>query len=157
MSETHLTHKHAHTLQQIFQHPTTHNLGWHDVVALITHIGTVQEEANGNLALTINGVSEVFHRSRGKDLAGVDQVSALRQFCERAGVKQDGKIAAPEGATTHEGITEAEQHRHGHGRENAEHNRRAEQKLKIQEHEQNERSGFMAGDAQAHQQGNKQK
>jgi hypothetical protein len=157
MQDTHLSHKNAHTLQQIFQHPATHNLEWHNVVALITQIGTVREEDNGHLTLTLNGISEVCHRSKGKDIADVQQVVDLRHFLEKAGVNQAGKIASPEGSATREGAAETEQHQHGHGRENAEHNRRAEQQLKTQENEQNERSGFMAGDAQAHQQGNKQK
>ena len=158
MQETHMSHKHTHTLQQIFQHPASHNLEWHDVVALVKHSGTVHEEENGHLTFTLNGISEVFHPSRDKkDVSDVQQVLELRRFLERAGFHKDGAITSPEHIAPEEGITETEQHRHDQGHVNAEQNRRTEQQLKTQQHEQNERSAFMDGDAQAHQQGNRQK
>ena len=156
MQETHLSHKHAHTLQQIFQHPATHNLAWHDVMVFVKQNGTAQED-NERLTFTLNGISEVFHRSRGKDVVDVQQVSELQHFLEKAGVKKDGTMAASETAEGQDGIPEHEQHSHDHGHANAEQNQHTEQQLKTQQREQNERSNFPGGNAQAHQQGNRQK
>ncbi len=66
MHETQVGHKHMHTLQQVFQHPATHNLEWHSVVALVRDNGTVHEADHGHLTFTVNGVTEIFrsaHRS----------------------------------------------------------------------------------------------
>ena len=157
MHESHLSHKHSHTLQQIFQHPASHNLEWHDVVALVKDSGIVHEEDNGHLTFTLNGISQVFHPTRDKkDVSDVQQVLDIRHFLESAGFHKDGSIAPPQHTAEHAGVTGNDEHSHDHGRVNAEHNRRAEQQLKIQEHEQNERSAFNEGDAQAHQQGNRQ-
>jgi len=93
MQTTPMSHKHAHTLHQIFQHPTVHNLEWHDVVALMKHLGTVEQENNGNLLVTLNGVSQVLHHSQGKEISDVQQVLALRHFLESAG---HGKSKATE-------------------------------------------------------------
>jgi len=87
----HLGHKDPHTLAQIFQHPASHNLEWRDVIALIEHLGTVQEKENGHLTFTVNGVSEVFHRSRNKDVSEVQQVLDLRHFLEIARVGMNGE------------------------------------------------------------------
>jgi len=158
MQEAHLSHKHSHTLQQIFQHPASHNLEWHAVVALVKDSGVVHEEGNGRLTFTLNGITEVFHPSHGKkEVSDAQQVWAIRSFLERAGFHKDGTIAVQESDEVHAANSETEQHSHDHGRVNAEQNQRAEQQLKTQQHEQNDRSAFLAGDAQAHQQGNRQK
>jgi hypothetical protein len=149
MHATHMSHKHSHTLQQIFQHPASHNLKWHDVVALVEHSGSVQEEANGNLIFMLSGVTEVFHRPKSKDVADVEQVLDIRRFLESAGVDKEGTMTAPGHAPP--------QDSHDQGHENADQNRHTEQQIKTQEHEQNERNAFNGGDAQSHQQGNRQK
>ena len=94
MPEAHMSHKHTHTLQQIFQHPPAHHLEWHDVVALVKQTGDVHEQPNGSLKFTLNGVSEVFHPSHGKDVSDADQVLAIRHFLEKAGFHKDGTIAS---------------------------------------------------------------
>ncbi len=158
MQQAHTSHKHAHTLQQIFQHPATHNLEWHDVVALVRESGTVAEEDNGRLTFTVNGVSADFHPAHGKKtISEVQHILDVRHFLEKAGFHKDGTIAPSEHSAADGGVSENLAHAHNHGRVNAEHNERAEQQLKTQESEQNDRSAFMAGDAQAHQQGNRQK
>lgn len=52
---------------------------------------------------------------------------------------------------------EKEAHQHDHNAVSAEQSQRAEQELKQQQSEQNDRSAFPKGNAQAHQQGNRQK
>jgi len=75
---------HLRTYKAIFQHPVSHNLGWHDVHALFRHLGQVQEEPNGNLKVTRNGQTLVLHPPRTKDVADTDELMALRHFLERS-------------------------------------------------------------------------
>lgn len=169
MQATPLPHKHLHTLERIFQNPASHNLEWKDVTALVKHLGTVEEE-NGRLTFTLNGVSETFHRTQDKkDVSAISQVLDLRRFLERAGIEKDGTLAhafyvepstldalrsAGEYAALPEHATEREAHEHDHGTLNVERNHHADQQLKMQQHEQNNRDVFPKGLAQEHTKGN---
>ena len=84
-----LSGTHQRTYQTIFQHPLSHNLQWHDVRALLSHLGQVEEEPNGNLKVTRHGHSMVLHPSRTKDVAEVDELMALRHFLERSNTAQN--------------------------------------------------------------------
>lgn len=79
-----LTGSHLRTYQTIFQHPVSHNLGWHDVHALFRELGEVVEAPNGNLTVTRNGQTMVLQPARTKDVADTDQLMALRHFLERS-------------------------------------------------------------------------
>lgn len=79
-----LTGSHLRTYKTIFQHPISHNLGWHDVHALFRQLGQVDEEANGNLKVTRNGQIMVLHPARGKDVSETDEIMILRRFLERS-------------------------------------------------------------------------
>ena len=81
---TPLTGSHLRAYNTIFQHPVSHNLGWHDVLALFRHLGTVEEEHNGNTKLTRNGQVLVLHPHHSKDVAGTEEVIVLRHFLERS-------------------------------------------------------------------------
>jgi len=169
MQATPLNHKHLHTLERIFQHPTSHNLEWKDVISLVEHLGTVEEESNGRLRFTLNGVSEVFHRAQDKkDVSDVPQVLDLRKFLGGAGIDKDGTMAhafysephtltelptAEEEAATSRNTMDPDGHGHNEARLNAERNRRADQQLKTQQHEQNDRNAFPKGLAQEHTKG----
>ena len=83
-SSASLTGSHLRTYQTIFQHPVSHNLGWHDVHALFRHIGEVQEEHNGNLKVTRNAHTLVLNPPRAKDVETTDEVMALRHFIEQS-------------------------------------------------------------------------
>lgn len=79
-----LTGSHLRTYRTIFQHPVSHNLGWHDVHALFRHVGHLEEESNGNLKVTRNGQVLVLHPSRTKEVAATEELMALRHFLERS-------------------------------------------------------------------------
>ena len=77
-----LTGAHLRTYHTIFQHPLSHNLGWHDVHALFRHLGQVEEQTNGNFKVTRNGQTLVLPPSRQKDVSSGDDLMRLRHFLE---------------------------------------------------------------------------
>ena len=83
-STTSLTGSHLRTYNAIFQHPVSHNLGWHDVHALLRELGQVEEEPNGNLRVTRNGQVLVLPPPRTKDVAETEELMALRHFLEQS-------------------------------------------------------------------------
>jgi hypothetical protein len=68
------------TYDRIFQHPISHNLGWHDVLGMFRQLGTVETESNGHVKVTRNGQFMVLKPSLSKDVTGADEVMALRHF-----------------------------------------------------------------------------
>ncbi len=78
-----LSGSHLRTFQTIFQHPVSHNLGWHEVYALFRQLGHVEEQPNGNRRVTRNGLTLVLRASVTKDVAETDEVMALRHFLEQ--------------------------------------------------------------------------
>src|SRR5271163_3678252 len=94
MSEEHqkLSGANRRTLDAISRHPVAHNLEWSDVVALIEHLGTVEQKANAEFAFQVHGQRHVTRKPHTKDLAGPDVVE-LRKFLMRAGL-----FAGPEEA-----------------------------------------------------------
>ena len=92
MQTEHLGIKFSHTLGRIFAHPVAGNLAWRDVIALIRHLGTVDESGNGNLRFTVNGKSETIHRSGDhRDVsADAQQMRDIRRFLESAGYGRSG-------------------------------------------------------------------
>lgn len=79
-----LSGSHLRTYNKIFQHPISHNLGWHDVHSLFRHLGQVEEEPNGNLKVTRNGQTLVLHPPHSKDVSETSEVMTLRHFLERS-------------------------------------------------------------------------
>jgi hypothetical protein len=78
-----LTGSQLRTYDRIFQHPVSHNLGWHDVVGLFRQLGTVEEEANGNLKVTCKGQVLFLRPHRTKDVSDTEELMELRHFLER--------------------------------------------------------------------------
>jgi hypothetical protein len=79
-----LSGAHERTYEAIFRHPVAHNLAWREVHALLRHVGTLTEEANGNLKATRNGQTLVLHPSRMKDVTEIAELLELRRFLERS-------------------------------------------------------------------------
>ncbi len=68
------------TYDTVFQRPLTHNLGWRDVRDLMSTLGTVEAEHNGNAKVTLDGKVMVFHSPVESDLLSVEQVMELRHL-----------------------------------------------------------------------------
>jgi hypothetical protein len=75
---------HLATAEKILAHPTSHNLEWRDVAALLEEIGSIEEEANGRFVVTIGAETQVFDRPRDKDL-DTQQTVDLRRMLNAAG------------------------------------------------------------------------
>ena len=88
-----LDHHHRNTVHRIFGHPLNHNIQWHDVVSLLGRFGDVHEAHNGGWAITTNGVTVAFGRTRTRDLSE-DQVMKVRHFLKDLGVEPTGDVKA---------------------------------------------------------------
>jgi hypothetical protein len=81
---------HRRSLEAIFRHPLAHYLEWRDVVALIAHIGTVEERSGDEVLFSVGGEHQFMRRPHHtKDLTGPD-VIALRHLLTRAGWTASG-------------------------------------------------------------------
>lgn len=84
MSAEELTENHRNTLYHLEQHPTSHNLEWHDIVGLLREIGEVTDEHNGTVKVRLG--DDVLHLSppRHKDI-DEDMVLKIRRALRDAG------------------------------------------------------------------------
>jgi hypothetical protein len=90
-----LNHHHRSTVEAIFATPTGHNIEWHAVRAMLHEAGTVEQEHNGKVKVTIGPETEVLHVPHGKDLP-VQQVLDLRRMLTAAGFSPSGGPAQPD-------------------------------------------------------------
>ncbi len=81
------------TYERIFQHPMSHNLGWHDVYGMFSQLGTVETEPNGNTKVTRNGQFITLPPHRTKDVSEDHEVMVLRHFLEQTEIPE---FKAPE-------------------------------------------------------------
>jgi hypothetical protein len=81
---TSLSGSHLRVYERIFQHPISHDLGWHDVLTVLRELGTVEEEPNGNVKAAINGHVQVIRPHKTKDVADTEEVMLLRRFLTEA-------------------------------------------------------------------------
>jgi hypothetical protein len=80
----HLSNHHRDTLLQIFQHPTSHNIEWHDVLSLLEATGTIEQEHDGKYHVRLGDNVEVITKPKHKDI-DVQQVVDLRRIFSAAG------------------------------------------------------------------------
>jgi hypothetical protein len=79
-----LTSHHRDTVEKIFSHPTSGNIEWRQVVALLEAIATVSHEHNGKLAVALGPEKEVLTPPHGKDI-DIQMVLDLRRMLRQAG------------------------------------------------------------------------
>jgi hypothetical protein len=58
----------------VFQHPIAHNLEWRAVVGLLGALGSVEEHADGKLAVEVKGEHLVLQRPKHKDVTDAQEV-----------------------------------------------------------------------------------
>jgi hypothetical protein len=81
LSDT-LDNEQRKTLEEIVDHRSGANIEWRHVRALLEALGTVTEEHNGKVTVTVGGMSEVFQPPREKDV-DEELLSDLRRMLVR--------------------------------------------------------------------------
>jgi hypothetical protein len=76
---------HRATVQRILDHPSGHNIEWHDVLSLLGQTGSVIEESDGLYKVTIGSETETFRAPRSGDIDD-QQVVDLRRMLRGAGI-----------------------------------------------------------------------
>jgi len=74
-----LDHHHRLTVTKIFRHPLSHNIQWHDVMALLERLGEVGESHRGNVTLAVGGDVHSLGHPQGRDL-NEEQVIKVRHL-----------------------------------------------------------------------------
>ena len=80
----HLSNDHRDTLLKIFQHPTSHNIEWREVISLVAAVGSVEATHGGKHRITVGDETEVLTRPQNKDV-DVQMVLDLRRMLTNAG------------------------------------------------------------------------
>jgi hypothetical protein len=80
-----LDSEHRDTLKRIFSHPSSGNIEWRQVRALLEAVGTATEKHDGKLRVTLGDETEVLQPLHGKD---IDQqmIVDLRRMLRHAGL-----------------------------------------------------------------------
>jgi hypothetical protein len=76
---------HRDTVEQIFNRPSSGNVEWRRVRSLLEAVGTVEEERDGRLRVTLGGEMETFDPPHGKDV-DVQMLVDLRRMLRSAGI-----------------------------------------------------------------------
>jgi hypothetical protein len=80
--------RHRRTLAAVFAHPTSSNIAWDDVEALLIAAGCRKIEGSGSRVKFENkGLIAAFHRPHPAKEAKKYQVEDARQFLEKIGVR----------------------------------------------------------------------
>jgi hypothetical protein len=80
------------TLAQVFNHPMSHNIEWHDVLSLLNAVGTAQETHKGHVLAIVGQESVTFDPQRHKDI-DAEQLTELRRLLRKAGYGPEGAPA----------------------------------------------------------------
>jgi hypothetical protein len=80
-----LSNHHLRTLDQLFEHPVSHNVEWARVLPLLSALGEVHERHDGKYEVTLGGKKEIITRTPGKDLTE-EEVVRLRRHLTDAGL-----------------------------------------------------------------------
>ena len=80
----HLSNQHRDTLLKVFQHPTSHNVTWHDVLSLLETVGAVEPRPDGKYRVRLGGEADVLCTPKHKDVE-VQQVLDVRRMLTEAG------------------------------------------------------------------------
>jgi hypothetical protein len=84
-----LNNHHRDTLREVFDHQRGGNVEWRKIRSLLEAVGTVEEEHDGKLKVTIGPETEVLHPSHGKDVDRQLLVD-LRRMLSEAGYSPEG-------------------------------------------------------------------
>jgi hypothetical protein len=79
--------KHARTLAAIFAHPTSANIQWRDIEALLKSLGAeVVQREGSRVAVILFGEVQVYHRPHPEPTTDKGAVASVRKWLESHGV-----------------------------------------------------------------------
>lgn len=79
---------HAKTLKAVFARPTSANIDWKDIEALLRSLGAdISEREGSRVAVVLFGEVRVFHRPHPSPQTDKGAVVAVRRWLEQHGVK----------------------------------------------------------------------
>lgn len=79
---------HQKTLAGVFAHPTSANLPWKDIEALLVALGAqISEREGSRVAIVLFNEVRVFHRPHPSPKTDKGAVAALRKWLEQHGVR----------------------------------------------------------------------
>ena len=73
-------------MEQILQHPVSHNIEWPAVLSLLEAVGSVKESHDGKFVVTIGSETETIERPRNKDI-DTQLIVDLRRLLGNAGYR----------------------------------------------------------------------
>ena len=76
---------HRATLKKIFQHPTSHNIQWHDVLSLLESVAEVTERHGTKYKVRLGPETETLEAPKGSDI-DEQMVIDLRRMLKGAGI-----------------------------------------------------------------------
>ncbi len=79
---------HRATVEKIFQHPTSPNIQWHDVLSLLEAVAEVHEAHEGRYKVTLGPETETLDAPSGHDV-DKQMVIDLRRMLKGAGITPD--------------------------------------------------------------------
>ena len=86
----HLSENHRNTLYHLEQHPTSHNLEWPDVIALLREVADVDEQHNGTFRIALGDSTLFLTRPHHKDIDEL-MVMDVRRFLHANGISTEKK------------------------------------------------------------------
>ncbi|MDE2145438.1 MAG: type II toxin-antitoxin system HicA family toxin [Burkholderiales bacterium] len=79
---------HQKTLERVFAHPTSANIAWKDIEALLTGLGAkVSEREGSRVAVVLFNEVRVFHRPLPSAKTDKGAVVSVRKWLEQHGVR----------------------------------------------------------------------
>lgn len=85
---SHVKRAHQKTLAAVFAHPTSANLAWKDIEALLKVLGAEASEREGSrVAVVLFGEVRVFHRPHPSPKTDKGAVASVRRWLEQHGVR----------------------------------------------------------------------
>jgi hypothetical protein len=79
---------HRKTLEAVFAHPTSSNIAWKDIEALLSGLGAeVREREGSRVAVVLFDEVRVFHRTHPSPQTDKGAVVSVKRWLEQHGVK----------------------------------------------------------------------
>jgi HicA toxin of bacterial toxin-antitoxin, len=85
---THMKRAHQRNLEAVFSHPTSANIAWKDIEAMLLGLGAEFSEREGSrVAIVLFNEVRVFHRPHPSPKTDKGAVVSVRKWLEQHGVK----------------------------------------------------------------------